>query len=84
MGNYPFEREADAKLHQVVTAAATVGIGMIVFGAVVFGVVLGAAVFALRQHNRMFPKGWDRTGWEPRSTGGWFVTKFTWLSGGRG
>jgi hypothetical protein len=57
---------------------------MVVFGAIVFALVIGVGVFALRQHNRMFPKGWDRTGWEPRGTAGWFATKFTWLSGGRG
>ncbi len=58
-------------------------IGVIVIVAILVTVV-GAALYALRQHNRMFPKGWDRTGWTPRSTGGWFATKFTWLSGGRG
>jgi hypothetical protein len=57
---------------------------MIVFGAIGFTVVLAVGLLALRHHNRMFPKGWDRTGWKPRSTGGWFATKFTWLSGGRG
>jgi hypothetical protein len=68
----------------VVTGAATVGIGVIVFAAIVVAVMLGLALFALRRHNRMFPKGWDRTGWESQSTRGWFATKFTWLSGGRG
>ena len=57
---------------------------MVVFGAIVFAVVVGGGLLAIRQHNRMFPKGWDRTGWEPRPTGGWLATKFTWLSGGRG
>jgi hypothetical protein len=67
-----------------VVTAATVGIAGIVLGAVALVVVFGAAFFALRHHDRMFPKGWDRTGWEPNSTKGWFATKFTWLSGGRG
>ena len=62
----------------------TADVGMVVFGALVFTLVLAVALLALRQHNRMFPKDWDRTGWEPRSTRGWFATKFTWLSGGRG
>jgi len=62
----------------------TVGIGMVVVAAIVFAVVLAAGLLTIRQHNRMFPKGWDRTGWEPRGTGGWLATKFTWLSGGRG
>jgi hypothetical protein len=31
------------------------------------GVVLALALWALRRHRRMFPKGWDRTGWEPNS-----------------
>lgn len=47
--------------------------------------VFAIPVWALRRHNRMFPKGFDRTGWNPDSDkAGWFMTKFTWLSGGRG
>lgn len=57
---------------------------MVVFGAVVFALIVTGGLLALRKHNRMFPKGWDRTGWEPNSTRGWLATKFTWLSGGRG
>jgi len=57
---------------------------MAIFGAIVFAVVLAVGLLALHKHNRMFPKGWDRTGWEPRSTRGWLATKFFWLSGGRG
>jgi hypothetical protein len=31
------------------------------------------------------PEDFDRTGWNPeRGRAGWFLTKFTWLSGGRG
>lgn len=66
------------------TAASSVSVGMVVVGAIAFTLVLAAGLLALRKHNRMFPRGWDRTGWEPRSTQGWFATKFTWLSGGRG
>jgi hypothetical protein len=33
---------------------------------------------------RQFPKGFDRTGWEPRrGVAGWLATKFAWLAGGR-
>jgi hypothetical protein len=47
--------------------------------------VFALPIWALRRHNRMFPKGFDRTGWNPdREKAGWFMTKFTWLSGGRG
>ena len=47
--------------------------------------VLAVPIWALRRHNRMFPKRFDRTGWNPDSDrAGWFMTKFTWLSGGRG
>jgi hypothetical protein len=48
--------------------------------------VVGALVWALRFQKRQFPKGAKRMGWESRDKGapGWFATKFTWLSGGRG
>lgn len=63
----------------------TVGMGIIIIGILVFLVVAGAGVWALRYQSRQFPKGWDRTGWTPgRDAAGWFVKKFTWLSGGRG
>jgi photosystem II stability/assembly factor-like uncharacterized protein len=46
---------------------------------------VGLALWAIRSQARMFPKDFDRTGWNPeRSDVGWFRTKFTWLSGGRG
>ena len=69
----------------MITAASTVSIAGVVFVAIVVIVVLGSALFALRSHNRMFPKGWDRTGWtsEPGKARR-FETMFTWLSGGRG
>jgi hypothetical protein len=69
------------RLGAVVIVSPVIGVIVIV---AILGVVVGAALFAFHQHNRMFPKNWDRTGWEPRSSGGWFATKFTWLSGGRG
>jgi hypothetical protein len=41
--------------------------------------------WAVRRQDRQFPNGFDRTGWNPdRDRAGWFRTKFTWLSGGRG
>jgi hypothetical protein len=47
--------------------------------------VIGVGVWAIRQQNRMFPKGFERTGWNPeRGDAAWFMIKFTWLSGGRG
>jgi hypothetical protein len=52
------------------------------------GVLVGffaLVVWVIRHTNRMFPKGFDRTGWNPDSDkAGWFMTKFAWLSGGRG
>jgi hypothetical protein len=50
-----------------------------------FVAVIAGCTWAIRYHNRMFPKGFDRTGWNPDGErAGWFMTKFTWLSGGRG
>jgi hypothetical protein len=47
--------------------------------------VIGLGLWAVRSQARMFPKGFDRTGWSPEpGHAGWFRTKFTWLSGGRG
>jgi hypothetical protein len=68
----------------MVVAASTVSIEVAVVVIAAVALLLVGALLALRKHDRMFPKGWDRTGWEPRSTRGWFATKFTWLSGGRG
>ena len=47
--------------------------------------VLAAGIWAVRQQNRAFPKGFDRTGWnsEPGHAG-WFRTKFTWLRSAAG
>jgi hypothetical protein len=62
-------------------------VGWLTIAVALIGVALFLAVpvLALRKHNRMFPKGWDRTGWRPEpGHAGWFRTKLTWLSGGRG
>jgi hypothetical protein len=68
----------------VPSAASVVDIAGMVLVGFALVVVFGIAFLALRQHDRMFPRGWDRTGWKPDSSNGWFATKFTWLSGGRG
>ena len=50
-----------------------------------FLLAFGLPIWALRRHNRMFPKGWDRTGWEPEpGKARRFETMFTYFSGGRG
>ena len=57
----------------------------VVLGLVLFTFVLGVAWWAARLQRRQFPKG-DGTHWKDGRAGaaGWFQTKFTWLSGGRG
>jgi hypothetical protein len=41
--------------------------------------------WALRRHARMFPKGWDRTGWTTeRGKTGRFATMWAYFAGGRG
>jgi hypothetical protein len=68
-----------------VLMSSTVGWITTVVGLTLFVGVLGVGVWAVRLQNRQFPKGFDRTGWNPNSArAGWFMTKFTWLSGGRG
>lgn len=62
----------------------TVDVGVAVAGLVILATVLGLGLWALRVQRRQFPKDWDRPGWEPSGRTGWLVTKFTWLSGGRG
>ena len=56
---------------------------MAIVGVLVIAATLAIGVWALRHQRRQFPKG-AQTGWEPRGDPGWLVTKFTWLSGGRG
>jgi hypothetical protein len=57
---------------------------VVLLGLTPFLAVIGLLLWAIRRQDRMFPKGFDRTGWNPDSDRvGWFLTKFTWLSGGR-
>ena len=66
-------------------AASSVGLVTALVALVLFIGVIAAGVWAIRQQNRMFPKGFDRTGWNPEPDhASWLLTKFTWLSGGRG
>ena len=45
-------------------------------------VVFAIPIWALHRHNRMFPKDFDRTGWNPeRGKGGRFETMWTFFSG---
>ena len=68
-----------------VLMSSTVGWVTAVVAFSLFMGVLGVGVWAIRRQSRMFPKGFDRTGWNPDSErAGWFQTKFTWLSGGGG
>ncbi len=63
----------------------SVGVVIAITVLLLFVGVIVLGVWAIRQQNRMFPKGFDRTGWNPNEGhAGWFMTKFTWLSGGRG
>ena len=43
----------------------TVGVVLTVAGLLILAGVLGLGVWAIRQQNRMFPKGFDRTAWNP-------------------
>ena len=57
-----------------ISVIVLVGIGPIAVG-----------VYAWRTHDRQFPKGFDRTGWEPQEGhSGRFATMWAWLAGGRG
>lgn len=63
----------------------TLGVVTVIVALALFVGVIAAGVWAIRQQSRMFPKGFDRTGWNPEpGRAGWFLTRFTWLSGGRG
>jgi hypothetical protein len=63
----------------------TVGPVTMVIGLLLFAGVIAVGLWAVRLQNKQFPKGFDRTGWNPeRGHAGWLLTKFTWLSGGRG
>jgi len=64
-----------------------IGVGLLtlIAGLLLFVGVIALGIWAIRRQNRMFPKGFDRTGWNPeRGRASWLLTKFTWLSGGRG
>ena len=66
--------------------SSTVGWPLTVVALVLFVVLaFGVPIWALRKHGRMFPKGWDRTGWnlEPGKARR-FETMWTYFSGGRG
>ena len=45
--------------------AATVGIGTALVLLAIFALVIVGGLLAVRRQNRMFPKGFDRTGWTP-------------------
>jgi hypothetical protein len=62
----------------------TVDVGIAVAGLALLATVLGLGLWASASSADKFPKDWDRPGWEPSGRTGWLVTKFTWLSGGRG
>ena len=68
-----------------VLMAATVGWAGFVGAIAILVLAFGVPVWALRRHNRMFPKDFDRTGWspEPRKARR-FETMWTYFSGGRG
>jgi hypothetical protein len=58
---------------------------MTIVGLVLIVAVLAIPIWALRRHSRMFPKGWDRTGWKPEpGKARRFETMWTYFSGGRG
>ena len=71
---------------RIVIGASTVDPVTAVVVLVLAVAVIGCGLWAVRSQARMFPTGFDRTGWHPERghAGGWFQTKFTWLSGGRG
>ena len=65
--------------------SATVGWPTVIVGFVAMAVLFAIPIWALRKHARMFPKGWDRTGWSPEpGKARRFETMWAWLSGGRG
>jgi hypothetical protein len=70
---------------ELLVAASAVGIVTAAIGFALFVGVLALGIWAVRQQSKQFPKGFDRTGWNPDGErAGWFQTKFTWLSGGGG
>jgi hypothetical protein len=68
-----------------VLMATTIGWPIAIVAIGVLVLAFAVPVWALRRHSRMFPKGWDRTGWEPEpGKARRFETMFTYFSGGRG
>jgi hypothetical protein len=69
----------------VALASSAVSTGLAIAGVMFFLVLVAAGLWAVWRQARQFPKGFDRTGWEPRrGASSWLATKFTWLSGARG
>jgi hypothetical protein len=65
--------------------SSTVGWLTAAFAVLCVAVVFGLPLWALRKHDRMFPKDWDRTGWTPEpGKARRFETMWTYFSGGRG
>jgi hypothetical protein len=68
-----------------VLLAASVGWLTAIVAVTALALAFAVPLWALRRHRRMFPKGWDRTGWEPEpGKARRFETMFTYFSGGRG
>ena len=68
-----------------VVMASTVGRVTAVGAIVILVLAFAIPIWALKKHGRMFPKGWDRTGWEPEpGKARRFETMWTYFSGGRG
>jgi hypothetical protein len=65
-----------------VSMTSTVGWLTTIVGLVILVLVFAIPIWALRRHNRMFPKGWDRTGWQPEpGKARRFETMWTYFSG---
>jgi hypothetical protein len=63
----------------------SVGTLTMVLGLALVVLVIAVPIWALRKHDRMFPKGWDRTGWTPEpGKARRFETMWTFFAGGRG
>jgi hypothetical protein len=78
---------ASVRMGSLASLVMTSAVGWLTAGGalVLLAVVLAVPVWALRKHNRMFPKGWDRTGWQPEpGKARRFETMWTYFSGGRG
>jgi hypothetical protein len=61
---------------------SAVGVVYSIFGVLSLLAIFPLPIWALRRHSRMFPKGWDRTGWKPeRDRARRFETMWTYFSG---